>query len=62
MFERYVATRNIRRFKRLLAGQIDRSQRLVLEDLLGVERLKLLGPNAAAVDPARLFHGKLDVR
>jgi hypothetical protein len=58
MFERYVAAHNVRRFKRLLAGQVDRDQRRVLERRLWVEKLKLLGPNAHAVDPARLFHGR----
>jgi hypothetical protein len=53
----YFAHRKIRRFERLLAGAVDAARRRVLTDLLGAARLKLLGPNAASVDPARLFHG-----
>jgi hypothetical protein len=57
MWGHYFADRKIRRFERLLAGTTNASRRRVLRDLLGAERLKLLGPNAASVDPARLFRG-----
>jgi len=57
MFERYLATHNVRRFERLLASVIDPSRRRQLEALLDAQRLKLLAWSAGAVDPARLFHG-----
>jgi hypothetical protein len=60
MWRRYFADRKIQRLERLLAGATDATRRRVLGDLLGAERLKSLGPNAAAVDPARLFHGSPD--
>jgi hypothetical protein len=60
MWDHYFAERKIQRLERLLAGATDASRRRVLEDLLGAERLKSLGPNAATVDPARLFHGAPD--
>jgi hypothetical protein len=62
MWVRYIAVRRVRRFERLLVGVTDASRRQVLEHRLGSERLKSLGRNATAVDPARLFHGKLEAR
>jgi hypothetical protein len=52
-----LTSRKVRRIERLLAGAISPFQRKDLEARLDAERLKLLGPNAVAVDPARLFHG-----
>ena len=52
-----LTSRKVRRIERLLAGAISPFQRTDLEARLDAERLKLLGPNAVAVDPARLFHG-----
>jgi hypothetical protein len=52
-----LTSRKVRRIELLLAGATDPSRRKYLEERLDAERLKLLGPNAATVDPARLFHG-----
>jgi len=59
VWDHYIAVLNMRRFERLLAGPLEPARREVLENLLEAERLKLLGRNAAAVDPARLFHGPI---
>jgi hypothetical protein len=57
MWRHYISVLRVRRFERLLAGLLQASRRKLLEDLLSAERLKLLGRNAGAVNPARLFRG-----
>jgi hypothetical protein len=57
MWTRFLTIREISRLERALEGAIDAGRREDLKERLGSERLKLLGANAAAVDPARLFHG-----
>ena len=57
MWSRRLTVREIHRIERLLAGAIDPPRRNDLEHRLALERLRLLGPNAVTVDPARLFHG-----
>ena len=52
-----LTSRKVRRIELQLAGAIEPSRKKYLEDRLDAERLRLLGPNAATVDPARLFHG-----
>jgi hypothetical protein len=52
-----LTSRKVRRIELSLAGELDPSRRRYLEERLDAERLKLLGPNAVTVDPARLFHG-----
>ena len=42
---------------RTFVAEVNLSRRKYLGDRLDAERLRLLGPNALAVDPARLFHG-----
>jgi|HubBroStandDraft_1064217.scaffolds.fasta_scaffold563643_1 hypothetical protein len=55
MWGRFFIVREIHRLERAIAGKT--GAREALENRLDTERLKLLGPNAATVDPARLFHG-----
>jgi hypothetical protein len=55
MWSRFLTARKIRLLERALARGI--GLRKDLENRLRSERLRLLGPNALAVDPARLFHG-----
>jgi hypothetical protein len=57
MWRTSLTSRKVRRIELLIAGAIDPSRRRYFERRLDAERLKLLGPNAFAVDPARLFHG-----
>jgi hypothetical protein len=57
MWIRFLTVRETHRLERALDGATDPAVRQDLTEQLAWERLKLLGPNAAAVDPARLFHG-----
>jgi hypothetical protein len=58
MSARFLTVRKIRRLERALAR--GKSLQQNLERRLESERLKLLGPNALAVDPRRLFHGSAE--